>query len=82
MKTVATALACGALLVSSLALAQEDRFKSADANGDGALTLEEVTAAAPDTTADKFAAVDLDGNGTLSYDEFELGVEEGYIALN
>jgi len=82
MKTVATALVCGALLASSLAVAQEDRFKSADANGDSALTLEEVTAAAPDTTADKFAAVDLDGNGTLSYDEFELGVEEGYIALN
>jgi len=88
MKTVATALCLGAsLFLSSLvvippALAQQDEFNAADANGDGALSMEEITAVAKTTTAENYAAVDLNGDGTLQYDEFEIGVEEGFIVLD
>lgn len=52
------------------ALAQEMDFLKVDANGDGAVTPEEATAAGWAWTEEQFAAADKDSNGTLSADEF------------
>ncbi|MDO5758659.1 MAG: EF-hand domain-containing protein [Rhodobacterales bacterium] len=40
-----------------------------DTNGDGAVTLEEVQAAAPDVTAEEFEAMDTNADGSLSDEE-------------
>ncbi len=61
------------------ALAQEDKFKAFDTNGDSTLSVEEVTAGMPKTTPEAIAAVDLNGDGSLTYDEFEIGIEEGFL---
>lgn len=50
----------------------EERFKEADANGDGSLSLEEVQAKMP-RMADRFSAIDTDKNGLLSKDELQRG---------
>jgi len=61
------------------ALAQEDKFKAFDTNGDGTLSVEEVAAGMPETTLDNIAAVDLNSSGSLTYDEFEIDIEEGFL---
>ena len=48
----------------------EQRFKEADANGDGSLSLDEVQAKMP-RMADRFAAIDTDKNGLLSKEELQ-----------
>jgi Ca2+-binding EF-hand superfamily protein len=48
------------------------RFKEADANGDGQLSLDEVQAKMP-RLADHFTALDKDKNGMLSKDELNQG---------
>lgn len=63
---VATALAIAALLASTVARANDDRLKAADANGDGVLALEEAVAAIPATTGEEFNSADLDQNGSLN----------------
>jgi Ca2+-binding EF-hand superfamily protein len=48
----------------------DERFKEADANGDGQLSLDEVQAKMP-RLADRFAAIDTDTNGLLSKEELQ-----------
>jgi Ca2+-binding EF-hand superfamily protein len=50
----------------------EERFKEADANGDGQLSLDEVQAKMP-RLAERFNEVDKDKNGLLSKDELKHG---------
>ena len=50
----------------------EARFKEADANGDGQLSLDEVQAKMP-RLADRFTTLDTDKNGLLSKDELKHG---------
>jgi len=50
----------------------EARFKEADANADGQLSLDEVQAKLP-RLADRFTALDADKNGLLSKDELKHG---------
>ena len=50
----------------------EARFKEADINGDGQLSLDEVQSKMP-RVADRFTTLDKDKNGTLSKDELNQG---------
>ncbi len=69
-KTFAAAAIAG-LFASTAAFAAEADFASADANSDGAVTMEEVLAVMPGMTAEQFNAADADGSGTLSEEEFK-----------
>jgi Ca2+-binding EF-hand superfamily protein len=57
----------------------EQIFKKKDANGDGALSLEEYKAGMPEkalTRADeRFKKLDSSGDGKLSLDEFKAGMK-------
>jgi Ca2+-binding EF-hand superfamily protein len=50
----------------------EQRFKEADTNGDGQLSLDEVQAKMP-RLAERFTTLDTDKNGQLSKDELKNG---------
>ena len=50
----------------------DERFKQADANNDGQLSLDEVQAKMP-RLAERFATLDKDKNGMLTRDELERG---------
>jgi Ca2+-binding EF-hand superfamily protein len=50
----------------------EEKFKEADANGDGQLSLDEVQAKMPRLAA-RFNDLDKDKNGLLSQDELAQG---------
>jgi Ca2+-binding EF-hand superfamily protein len=52
------------------------RFKEADANGDGLLSLDEAQAKMP-KLAERFGALDTDKNGLLSRDELKHGPGHG-----
>ncbi len=52
---------------------------SADANGDGVLTIEEVQAVMPEVDTDKFAAMDANGDGALDADEITVAQEAGLL---
>jgi len=58
-------------------------FAIADANGDGAITPEELQAANPDSTKERFRMTDTDASGTLSPDELEIGINRrgGFLML-
>jgi opacity protein-like surface antigen len=53
---------------SSLALAAD--FAEVDADGSGAISMEEVKAAMPDMSDEAFQTADADGSGDLSPEEF------------
>ena len=77
MKTpalVPAALALALALGNANAFAQTVTFKSADANGDSAVTLEEAKAAGLEWNDDALAGFDLDSNGVLSEEEFTAAV--------
>ncbi|MEO1108319.1 MAG: hypothetical protein AAFX90_10390 [Pseudomonadota bacterium] len=64
-----------ALGLPALALAQS----SADANGDGVLTIEEVQAVVPEVDTDTFSAMDANGDGALDQDEIAVAQEAGLL---
>ena len=64
-------LALGLSAFSMAAYAQAVEFVVADANGDGAVTMEEAMAALPTVSSDMLAAADTDGDGILSQPEYE-----------
>ncbi len=68
-------LATVTLGVPALAHAQS----SADANGDGVLTIEEVQAVLPDLDADTFSAMDANGDGALDQAEVAVAQEAGLL---
>ncbi|WP_171129652.1 MULTISPECIES: hypothetical protein [unclassified Ruegeria] len=70
--TLISAIAIG---LPTLGLAQS----SADTNGDGVLTIEEVQAILPDIDADSFALMDANGDGALDVDEIAIAQEAGLL---
>jgi len=54
-----------------------EQFDTADADGDGALSFNEVRAIYPGLTEDQFAALDTDGDGFLTRDELNAILDEG-----
>ncbi len=50
-----------------------------DTDGDGAYSLEEMTAAYPDMTEATFMTLDTDGSGTIDEAELTAGQEAGLI---
>ncbi len=75
MKTKQVAvLAAVAFALPTLVTAQ-----SADANGDGVLTIEEVQAVAPNVDAETFSAMDANGDGTLVQNEIQVAEEAGVL---
>lgn len=79
MKPLPAILFTGAIAVSVFALAADARFAAADADGDGAVTMEEAKVALPALTEDAFKAADADESGALSEEEFVGGLEEGTL---
>lgn len=64
-----------ALTAPALAMAQ----LSADANGDGVLTLDEVQIALPTASTDDFTAMDLNADGALDAEEVTSAQEAGLL---
>jgi hypothetical protein len=58
--------------IGNIQAKMDERFKAADSNGDGQLSLEEVQAKMP-RLADRFAELDADKNGQLSKEELAKG---------
>lgn len=52
---------------------------TADANGDGVLTIDEVQAAMPDVSADTFNAMDINADGALDAAEVEAAQKAGLM---
>ncbi|MEX0306004.1 MAG: hypothetical protein AB3N12_01340 [Ruegeria sp.] len=53
--------------------------QSADVNGDGVLTIEEVQAVAPTVDVETFSAMDANGDGTLDQSEIQVAKEAGIL---
>ncbi len=68
MQKTILGLATAALLIPAASFAAT--FAEIDADGDGSVTVEEVTAAMPDADAAAIAALDADGDGMISEEEF------------
>lgn len=64
-------LAMGFTAFSMAASAATVDFATADADGNGAVTMEEAAAAMPEVSADAIAAADSDGDGILTVAEYE-----------
>lgn len=82
MRSIATAFALGAMLVSFGASADEETFSALDVDQDGALSMDEVSAAMPATTSEAFSEADTDQNGTLSPEEFSVALQSGTIGVS
>lgn len=58
----------------------EDEFKALDADGDGHVTRQELSAAIPSATVDELeeiiGAADADGNGTIEIGEYKATIEK------
>lgn len=63
-------------LVLTPALASADMLGQLDANGDGAVTIDELQAAFPNVTADGFSEMDINDDGLLDADEL-TAAEDG-----
>ena len=70
MKKLVFALSLLAFTPAS-AIAAAD-FTKVDANGDGQVTMDELTAAGVNWTKDRFTAADTDQNGALSKAEYDV----------
>lgn len=64
-------LAVGLTIFALPAYAQVVEFAVADANGDGAVSVEEAAVSLPNTSPETLAAADADQNGALSQEEYE-----------
>jgi len=69
-------------IVLALAAAGAARAETAvvDGDGDGVYSIEELTAAYPDMTAELFTTMDVDASGTIDADELQAARETGTIA--
>lgn len=65
ISTIAAAAFAGA------AFAEPPMFDTVDTDGDGAITLSEAQAVAPELTEDEFSAYDVNADGGLDQGEFE-----------
>lgn len=65
-------LLAGAMATFSLAAyAQAVDFSTADANGDGVISMEEAMVVLPSASPDALKGADTDGDGVLSPEEYE-----------
>jgi len=51
-----------------------------DTDGNGTWSIEEMTAAYPDMTADLFQQIDVNGDGQIDADELQAAREQGLLA--
>lgn len=72
-----TILALGLVAFTAPAFAQAADFATADTNGDGLVTMEELKAALPDITAEAATAADTDGDGMLNEEEYGVVANAG-----
>ncbi len=72
-----TILAITAATFSTAAYAAD--FATVDANQDGAVSVEELTAAMPDVDTNAFLAADTDQSGSLSEDEMTAAIENNLL---
>lgn len=79
MKPLPLALMAGAVAVSAIALAADQRFEAADRDGDGLLSMAEVILAMPEATPDAFNDADADDSGALTEEEFTAATSEGLL---
>ncbi len=79
MKFLPMALFAGAVAVSAIALAADEKFAAVDQNGDGLLSLAEVAIAMPDATSEAFDTADADKSGTLTEAEYLAAVDQGIL---
>jgi hypothetical protein len=77
-KTKLVVLALCTLAAPAFALS--DALAAHDANGDGALSLEEAQAAWTDLTAEAFASADANADGNLDDAEIEAATAAGVLA--
>lgn len=75
-KKLLTILTLSAAAVPVLAMGQSS---TADANGDGMLSVEEVQAAFPDVSTESFMEMDVDADGLLSDEEVAAAQEAGIL---
>ncbi len=71
-------LALGA--VAAFAAAANAQTVVTDTDGNGTYSIEELTAAYPDMTAELFTTVDVNGDGAVDADELKAAQEAGTIA--
>ena len=74
LRTLALSLALG--LAGAAAQAQ---VTVSDTDGNGTFSIEEMTAAYPDMTAQLFSEIDVDGSGEIDADELQSARENGVI---
>lgn len=72
--TTLTSIAMAVLLAGAVS-AQS----SADANGDGVLTIDEVQAVMPEITPEDFSLMDTNADGTLDGSEIDAAQEAGLM---
>ncbi|MFB9149975.1 EF-hand domain-containing protein [Roseovarius ramblicola] len=76
-----TTLAAGFALTLALpATAQAAEFTSADADGDGYVTMSEFQDAMPDAPVEAFMEADADADGVLSEEEFAAAQDAGVLS--
>ncbi|MBN9673180.1 EF-hand domain-containing protein [Roseibium aggregatum] len=71
-KRLTAAVLMGSLAVSTAALAQGMSFEAVDADQDGYVTFEEISAANPTMTEDIFQAADVNRDSLLDPEEFTI----------
>lgn len=67
-------IAAGMFLLSSAAFANEAAFKTGDKDGDGSLTVKEVSEIHPEVDEASFKQIDQDQDGAWSYEEYEVAL--------
>ncbi|MDJ0820975.1 MAG: EF-hand domain-containing protein [Paracoccaceae bacterium] len=72
-------LIAAATLATALPAFAMDEASTADTNGDGMLSVEEVMAVYPEVSTDNFMEADTDGDGLLSVEEVAAAQEAGLI---
>ncbi len=63
-------VALGILAFTAPAFAETADFATADADGNGMVSMDELKAAMPDVAEDAAMAADTDGDGSLNADEY------------
>ncbi|MCU9846945.1 EF-hand domain-containing protein [Defluviimonas sp. WL0024] len=71
-------LALGA--IAAFAAAANAQTTVTDTDGSGAYSIEELTAAYPDLTAEVFATIDVNADGVVDADELAAAREAGTLA--
>ena len=68
-----------ALTLGAGAAVAQDMDMSADTNGDGAFSYEELLTVHPDLSEQTFLAIDTDANGAISPEEMAAAMDSGLM---